>query len=238
MTRLLLMTMVLLPGLAVAGEIPQAVKAAIQAVVPDGADAVSESAIGGLYQVVIGPHVFYLSGDGKHLVRGELVEIESARNLTAPVRNRARAQMVESVGESNMIVFSAPAPKHIVTVFTDVDCGYCAKLHREMSDYLAAGISVRYMAFPRAGVPSESYQKMVSVWCADDPQKAMGEAKARRPIPQKTCPNPVADQYELGRQLGIRGTPTIVMETGEVVPGYMSAERLAGAIVESKSDTN
>ena len=138
-----------------------------------------------------------------------------------------------------MIVFSPDSPDspaETVTVFTDVDCGYCAKLHSEMADYLAEGIAVRYIAFPRAGIPSKSYDTMVSVWCADDQQQAMTDAKARREVPPKSCDNPVASQYEMGRLVGVRGTPTIVMSTGDMVPGYLPARELKKAISEAKAD--
>jgi thiol:disulfide interchange protein DsbC len=137
-----------------------------------------------------------------------------------------------------MIVFSPPVTRYTVTVFTDVDCGYCAKLHRELDSYLAEGIAIRYIAFPRAGIPSQSYDEMVSVWCSADPRKAIGDAKARRPVEPKVCDNPVAKQYEMGRLVGVRGTPTIIMETGDVIPGYMPAAQLRQAIEEAKAEAS
>jgi len=111
-------------------------------------------------------------------------------------------------------------------VFTDIDCGYCRKLHADMDKYNAQGIRVRYLFYPRAGLRSESYRKAVSVWCADDRKAAMTAAKTGRPLPARSCVNPVADQYNLGRQLGVRGTPALVLEDGEIIPGYVPPDKL------------
>ena len=240
MNKLLLVLMLVWwPTWVLAQEIPEAVRKAAADLAGDGERVgISPAAMPGLYEVIIGPYVVYLSADGNYLMRGEMIDLQTRRNLTAAVRNHARAGVIDAIDVSGMIVFSADKPKHVVTVFTDVDCGYCAKLHREMNQYLAEGISVRYIAFPRAGIPSSSYETMVSVWCADDPRKTIGDAKARRPVPPKKCPNPVAEHYETGRLLGVRGTPTIVMETGDVVPGYMPAKKLSEAIVESKANSS
>jgi thiol:disulfide interchange protein DsbC len=106
----------------------------------------------GMWEVAFGPHIFYISEDGQHLVRGDIVQVDGLKNLSRPARNRARLDVVETMGESNMIVFTPKDTRHTVTVFTDVDCGYCAKMHSEMQTYLDAGIRIRYAAFPRAGI--------------------------------------------------------------------------------------
>jgi thiol:disulfide interchange protein DsbC len=128
------------------------------------------------------------------------------------------------------VIFAPDKPKHTVTVFTDIDCGYCRKLHREIDGYLKAGIRVRYLFFPRAGLGSESFNEAVSVWCAADRQQAMTDAKAGKPIEAKTCENPVIDHMQLGESLQISGTPAIVLESGDLVPGYVPAERLAAML--------
>ncbi len=184
------------------------------------------SAIPGLYEVTLGPHVVYMSEDGRHVVRGDLIEIESGENLTEASRSTARLAQLSQLNEADMVVFAPEETKHTITVFTDVDCPYCAKLHRDVPKLTAQGVKVRYLAFPRAGISSGTYNKMVSVWCADDRVQAMTDAKARRPVVSKDCPNPVAEQYGLGRSLGIRGTPTIFLESGQMIPGYVPAERL------------
>lgn len=224
------------PG-AMAQEIPGTVTAAVADLMPDVKPSwVKAAPIDGMWEVAFGPHVFYVSGDGKHLMRGDILAIETRENLTRPARNTARHAAVESLGEQNMIVFKPEKPGYTVTVFTDVDCGYCAKLHSELQSYLDQGITIRYVAFPRAGIGSPSFDKMVSVWCADNQQDAMTKAKARQPVEPETCDNPVAQQYEMGQMVGVRGTPTIVLESGDVVPGYLPAPKLLEALQQARSE--
>ena len=134
-----------------------------------------------------------------------------------------------------MIVFAPDAPKHIITVFTDVDCGYCARMHRQMADYNRLGIEIRYTAFPRAGIGSPTYEEMVSVWCAEDQHTAMTDAKAGRAVEPARCDSPVSDQYEAGRAIGVNGTPAIVLESGELIPGYLPPDELLSRLDERTS---
>ncbi|MBT5032620.1 MAG: DsbC family protein [Proteobacteria bacterium] len=127
---------------------------------------------------------------------------------------------------SQMIVFGPEDADRYINVFTDVDCGYCRKLHTEVSELNAAGLQVRYMAYPRSGIDSKTYHTMVSVWCSDDQKTALTEAKLGRYPEDATCSNPVSDQYSLGQQVGVTGTPTIITDSGEVIPGYMPSEAL------------
>jgi len=126
-----------------------------------------------------------------------------------------------------MIIFKPEKVKHVVTVFTDIDCGYCRKLHGEMDNYLAEGIEVRYMMYPRAGAGSESYKKAVAVWCSDDRNAAMTRSKQGKALDMKTCDNPIDQHMQLVQQLGARGTPFIVLESGDTQPGYVPAKQLA-----------
>jgi thiol:disulfide interchange protein DsbC len=217
---------------------PPAVNAAVKSLMPDTAPSwLKPAPIAGMWEVALGSHIVYISEDGKHLLRGDILKLdgEGLENLTRPARNRARLGVVDGMGESNLIVFTPNNAQHTVTVFTDVDCGYCAKMHSEMQTYLDAGIRVRYAAFPRAGVGSDSYRKMVSVWCSDDQQTAMTMSKAGQEVVSKSCTNPVAEQYDVGQLVGVRGTPTIVLETGGLVPGYLPASRLLQTILEAKT---
>jgi len=228
----------LLPAAAAGEEAPPAVRAALEDLMPGMQPAwVKPAPLSGMWEAAFGPHIFYLSADGRHLLRGEILEVATRENLTRPARNAARREAVDGLGEQSMIVFAPERAQHTVTVFTDVDCGYCAKLHSEMQSYLDAGIRVRYVAFPRAGVGSPTYDTMVSVWCADDPHAAMTRAKAREPVQPMSCPNPVARHYEMGQMVGVRGTPTIVLETGDVVPGYLPASRLREAIEQARAES-
>lgn len=211
-----------------------AVRAALARMLPSAKpESISASPIAGLFEVIVGPNVLYVSADGRYLLNGaDLYDLENRANLTEERRKVTRLKAIEALGEASMIVFTPPETKHTVTVFTDVDCPYCSRLHNQMAGYNALGIEVRYAAFPRAGIPSNSYDKTVSVWCADDPHEAIGVAKAGRAVDPRQCPNPVADHYRAGREIGISGTPAIVLSDGTVVPGYVEPARLARMIEE------
>ena len=190
-------------------------------------DSIAETPVPGLYEIVLGSQVLYLSEDGRYAMQGDVIDLDAGNNLTENRRNDLRSAALKKVSEKDMIIFPANGDaKYQVSVFTDIDCGYCRKLHSEISAYNEKGITVRYLAFPRAGLNSESYNKAVSAWCADNPQEAITAAKLGEEIDEKTCPNPVADQYQLGQQLGVRGTPSIILDNGEMVPGYVPADRL------------
>jgi len=143
---------------------------------------------------------------------------------------------VNDLGEENMIIFPAKNSKHTISVFTDIDCGYCRKLHNEIDQYNAKGITVRYLAFPRAGIGSPSYDKAVSVWCEKDRQAAMTRSKSGETLPKASCKNPVAEEYELGQLLGVNGTPALVLDNGSLLPGYVPANRLVRVLNEAKGN--
>ena len=212
---------------------PPAVQAVIDQIVPGAApDLVTPAPVAGLYEVVFGPTVFYVSADGRYLFRGDLVDMRTRTNLTRAREREARREAMARLDDADLVVFSPPSPKYTVTVFTDVDCVYCQRMHRQIEDYLRLGVRVRYAAFPRAGVGSVSYDKIVSVWCADDRLAAMTDAKSGRPVPRRECDNPVSSQFTLGNQMGVRGTPTIILENGELVPGYVPPPQLLGLLRE------
>ena len=196
---------------------------------PDESTAVRPSPIAGLYEAEIGSMIFYISADGSKFVIGSVYEPNGTqpKNLTDQKRNKLRVDAINSLSESEMVVFApASKTKHTVNVFTDVDCGFCAKFHREVPALNKLGVKVRYLAFPRAGVDSLTYKTMVSVWCAKDQQKAMTNAKNGVKIEKATCSNPIAKHLNLGQQIGITGTPAMVLSDGELVPGYMPADKL------------
>ena len=153
-------------------------------------------------------------------------------NVTDTLRAGKRKAGLAKVPAADMVVFSPKKTpvRTSIYVFTDVDCGYCRKLHLEMQAINDLGIEVKYLAYPRAGLGSESYRKIVTAWCSADPNTALTALKTGKSLPDKTCANPVADQYELGRQIGITGTPAIVTADGELLPGYMPAAELALAL--------
>ena len=230
-TRLLLTTTTLLflhmPVMAGTDADIKKAHAAVQKMIPTvPLEAIQPSPLPGLYQVMIPPQMFYISADGRFAIDGDLINLQTGENVTTTVRNEMRVTAINAQGEASMIVYGPKKPSHTVTVFTDIDCGYCRKLHKEIDQYTKAGIKVRYMAYPRAGLGSGSFQKAVNVWCSKDKNDALTRAKLGEEIKAKDCDNPVAQQYELAQRLGLRGTPAIITEKGQVLPGYVPADRL------------
>lgn len=193
-------------------------------------DSISKTPIPGLYEVLFGPRLLYMSADGRYLLQGDITDLETRKNITEPRVASAKLEAVNAIGEDNMISFGKDDSKYTITVFTDIDCGYCRKLHAEMDQFNENDIRVRYLFYPRAGIGSESYNKAVSVWCADDKTGAMTTAKAGGPLDDKTCNNPVKDHFMLGQVLGLEGTPAMVLDDGTVIPGYIPAPKLKVAL--------
>ncbi|WP_372872015.1 bifunctional protein-disulfide isomerase/oxidoreductase DsbC [Shewanella sp.] len=187
---------------------------------------VSAAPVSGLYQVITNRGVLYITQDGSKLIHGNIYDLDSSmKNLTEAALAGPRLEMLKNF-EDKMLVYKAQNEKHVVTVFTDITCGYCRKLHREMADYNKLGITVRYLAFPRQGVPSPNADEMEAVWCAKDPLKAMDDAKAGNAIAAAKCDADIAGQYNLGGSFGVNGTPAIVLEDGSMIPGYQPASAL------------
>lgn len=193
-----------------------------------------ESPIPGLYQVAIPPRFFYVSADGRYLMRGSLIDTVTKKDISKYARNKSVAVAINALGEDSMIIFGDKSLKHTITVFTDIDCGYCRKLHNEIKKYNKMGIRVRYLAYPRAGIGSDAFKKAEAVWCSKDRKKAMTQAKKGLAVKSKKCANPVAQHYTLGGLVGVRGTPSLILESGEMIPGYIPAARLSEALKQMK----
>lgn len=177
--------------------------------------------------------VLYAAAEGRYLFAGDLYQVgdEDVVNLTEQRRSKKRLALLDGVAEADMLIFAANGRRKAqVSIFTDVDCGYCRQMHQEMAEINALGIEVRYLAFPRAGPGSDAYRKIVSAWCAENPNQALTDLKMGRSIPERSCKNPVADQYQLAARLGVTGTPAIITEEGQLLPGYLPADRLAQAL--------
>ena len=198
-------------------------------------DSIKPSPLAGMYEVAFGTQIVYVSSDGKYVIEGILVDLQDGkRNLTAEAQDAARKQYVSEVNALETISFGAEEPRHTVTVFTDIDCPYCQKLHAEMDQYASYGIKVNYLLFPRNGITSPGYLKAVSVWCSNDREKALTQAKAGEQIEDKTCDNPVADHFEIGKKVGVSGTPALLTQDGRLMPGYMPAKILAQRLDEKQ----
>lgn len=195
---------------------------------------IQDTPVSNLYLVSIPPRLFYISGDGKYVLDGDMIDVATKTNVTEGLRGKARMQAINNMGEDAMIIFSPKKGKvkHTITVFTDIDCPYCQKLHHNIGKYNALGIRVRYLAYPRAGIPSSSYDKAESIWCANDRQKAMTLAFADngQVATSRKCNNPVAAEFKLGNMIGVRGTPSLVLDNGQMVPGYVPPKRLAAIL--------
>jgi thiol:disulfide interchange protein DsbC len=204
-----------------------AVEEQIRALAPNAKSiAISETPIDGILMVQVGGDIVYATADGKFLIQGRVIDMETREDLTEGAKAEVRRELMAGIDTSRQIIFAANEPKYDLTVFTDIDCGYCRKLHAQVAEYNAQGISIHYMAFPRAGIGSRSYEKAVSVWCADDPQDAMTKAKAGADPEPAQCDNPIAEQYQLGMQLGVSGTPALLTSDGQLIPGYVPPEQL------------
>lgn len=222
--------------LAVAHADETAIKQMLVKSMPDvRVDSVRPSDIKGIYEVMVGANILYATEDGKYIFQGRLIDVESRADLTEQKLGAVRLAALDKLGEAKMIIFKAKIPKYTVTIFTDIDCAYCRKLHSEIDSYMAQGITIRYVFFPRAGKGSESYNKAVSVWCAKDRNAALTAAKKDQSIDNKSCENPVDEHMQLAADFDVKGTPMIITEKGNVYPGYLPAKELVQALeIEKK----
>lgn len=196
---------------------------------------IERTPITGLFEVFYGTDVYYLSSDARYMVKGNLIDLQTRENLTEAKKSKARGELVANLSAADMVVFAPENPKYTINVLTDIDCGYCQKLHREIDEYMAEGIAVRYMFYPRAGVGSQSYKKSVAVWCSKDRKQALTDAKAGKQLDEANCANPIFDHMKFAQKIGLRGTPTIVLQSGRVIPGYADAKSL---LAELEKDEN
>lgn len=189
--------------------------------------AIRESTVSGLYQVTLGFDVHHVTSDGQYLITGDIIELTSGKRIASSGLDAKRSRMIASVSESDMVIFPAQAePKATITIFTDITCPYCRKLHKEVDSLNEAGITVRYLAFPRHGIPSEGEEQLTTVWCSADRQSAMTKAKNGESLTAPKCDSPVAAQYQLGVDMGLGGTPAIVLADGKLISGYLPAQQL------------
>ena len=192
---------------------------------------IESSPVPGWYTIRKGAIIAYISADGRYLLQGDLIDLDQEVNLSEQVRNESRLEMLAALSEKDMIVFSPENPKFSVTVFTDIDCTYCRRFHSQIDEYLAQGIEVRYMLYPRNGPSSESWVKAEEVWCADDRNEALTLAKLDSKFETHTCDTSmVGKHYGIGQDVGLRGTPAIVLEDGTLVSGYLPPLELTEAL--------
>jgi thiol:disulfide interchange protein DsbC len=197
-------------------------------------DKVRAAPIAGFREAIVQGQVVYVSDDGRYLFlpgpQGALYDVAAKKDLSEQSLAAVRKDLLKTIPVSDRIVFSPPNPKYTVSIFTDVECGYCRKFHSEIAEYNKQGIEVQYIAFPRMGLGSEDHKKMISVWCAPDRKKALTDAKNDRAIPPRDCKNTISMQYDVGQRAGLTGTPMIIAEDGTTVGGYLPPQQLREAL--------
>ena len=228
--RALLLAALVAAPLAQAADSPAdaAARDALKQLVPQARiDIVEQAPLPGFRQVIVGGQIVYVSDDGRYLMQGTLYDIGSRTDLTSARLAVENKRKVDEVAADKRIVFAPSGKaKYKITVFTDIDCGYCRKLHSEVAELNKRGIEVDYLFFPRSGVGTPSFDKAVSVWCADDRKEAFTAAKAGKDPAPKKCENPVSEQFALGMQVGVSGTPTILAPDGSKIGGYLPPDDL------------
>lgn len=204
------------------------VRAALAKIAPKAElDRVAPAAVAGFTEVITEGQTVYVSNDGRYLIQGSLFDIDKKEDISQLGLSVVRRAELSKIPATDRIVFAPVGPaKHRVAIFTDIECGFCRKLHEDIAEYNKRGIAIEYLAFPRAGLQSADGVAMQSVWCASDRRKALTDAKAGRPVPPTACKNPVADQYESGRRMGLTGTPMIINEDGLMLPGYLPPDKM------------
>ncbi len=194
-----------------------------------------DAALDGFYEINVGSKVAYISLNGQFLIEGEVYDLESNENITEVSRARARIDLLADVDPTQMIVFSPTdrPVEHTITIFTDIDCGYCRQFHREIDQVTALGVEVHYLFYPRTGPATESWSKAEKVWCAADRNTALTDAKLGGQVPEMSCAvNPVSAHYDLGHQVGVTGTPSVYTAGGVHIGGYLPPQQLLDTLNE------
>lgn len=201
-------------------------RAALAAKFETRVEAVRATPVPGIYEVSEGTEVLYVSADGRYMIAGDLFDLQSKDNLTEARRKGVRKALLDGVRESDTIVFAPPAPKHELVVFTDIDCGFCRRLHAQMPELNRLGVRVRYLFYPRSGPNTDSWRKAEGVWCSTNRKDALTQAKAGGEVATRTCKSPIDAQWKLGHDMGIQGTPTLYTPNGDEVRNGPPAEIL------------
>jgi len=193
-------------------------------------ESISDAPIKGLLNLNTNVGLFYATQDGEYFMQGRILKVgDEIVDQTEIELKKIRLQGVERFADS-VISFKADKEKYAITVFTDTTCGFCQRLHSEVDQLNDLGITVNYLAYPRAGLNSDVYRNTVSIWCADDPQGAITDAKLKQPVAASSCANEVAEHFRFGQKIGVNGTPNIIYPDGTLQPGYLPAAKLAEAI--------
>jgi thiol:disulfide interchange protein DsbC len=212
-----------------AQEIRKSLEVRMPGLIPDS---VHTTPMDNLYEIASNDRVFYVTEDGRFLIRGKLVDLETGEDVTNQRITELRLSALEELSDEQALIYRPEKTRHTVTVFTDTECAFCRRMHSEIDQYLEQGIAFRYLFFVPEGVGSDTYNKAVSVWCAQDRHVAMDKAKAGDNLPSKTCDNPIEAHSLLGKRISVQGTPTLVLADGMILPGYTPPEKLRGILDE------
>jgi thiol:disulfide interchange protein DsbC len=208
------------------------IRNSLEKILPAGSEieSIQESFIPGLYSVYYGDlEPIYVTKDGNFFIYGDIykINIDSISNITDLEISKRRSIILSNLTSSELISFKSKNEKYSVTVFTDVDCGYCRKLHNQIEEYNKLGITINYAAFPRSGLGTDSFTKMVNAWCSDNTKLSLTRLKNNKVVDTNFCDNqPVSKHYAIGKKLGVTGTPAIFSTDGILIPGYLSPEDL------------
>ena len=198
---------------------------------------ISPSQLDGYYEVILTDpfiDVMYISTDGKYVIQGAVTDLELMTNISTNRINSIKLNILESISDSDKIVFKAKEEKYVINVFTDVDCPYCAKLHANMRQMNDLGITVKYLASPLEQLHPNAQSAMEKIWCAEDRELAMHNYKSKRYLPDSPdCINPVSEQLAISKQLGVNGTPSIFFENGTNLPGYLPPNDILNRILQT-----
>jgi thiol:disulfide interchange protein DsbC len=216
---------------SVAGDADNAVRTALRKLDPDfKPDYIGAAPFPGFREVVVGGQVLYVSDDGRYLIQAQPFDIENRQFAASEGLLAYRRKQLQAIPAADRIVFAPPNPKYTISVFTDIECGYCRKMHSEIAELNKRGIAVEYLAFPRMGLGSQDHKDMISVWCAADRKQALTAAKQGDSVPVKDCKNPVTMEYNLGQRLGVNGTPAVFAPDGTQLGGYLAPDQLRAAL--------
>ena len=185
---------------------------------------IEKTPVEGIYQVIIGGQVIYMTKDARYMIDGNLIDLSTKKNYTEDAMSGIRLSQINKLGDDKMVVYTPETVKYTITVVTDIDCPYCRRLHSEMDQYMAGGVQVRYIFMPLKG--KSDLRTTVSVWCSKDRNEALDMAKAGAELEAKDCENPIDEHMSVSRSLGVRGTPAIILQNGNMLPGYVPANKL------------
>ena len=178
------------------------------------------------FEIIIKDQILYLTADLKHLLAGNIIDLKTGNNLTEARVKKHRSSVLKNILDADTIIYKPKETSHVITVFTDISCPYCKKLHNEIDKLLENNIEVRYVLFSRNGKNDVAYRDMVSIWCSTNKKELIEKAFNDDFLSSKNCENPLDKNYQLGYELRVNGTPMIFTEDGAVIPGYLPYKRI------------